>query len=148
MEGFFVLGNTYNYRMKYNIKNSKEARAFNIMYDYIDDLMPEETRVEYSDPDEDGDLYHGDRPTNKTTAISVYSNEGDYSLIFRIYLPNYWNKGVDLIEKSPIISFYKPYSRELNNMFGKLWHEPFKIWFKHNFPELSDIDIKTFDKDF
>ena len=134
--------------MKYKITSSQQARMFNVIYDYIDDLMPEETRVEYSDPDEDGDLYHGDKRTRKTTAISVYNNEGDYSLIFRIYLPNYWNKGVDLIEKSPLISFYKPYSRELNDMFGKNWHEPFKMWFKHNFPEISDIDIKTFDKDF
>ena len=134
--------------MKYKINNSQQARMFNVIYDYIDDLMPQERRVEYSDPDEDGDLYHGDKRTNKTTAISVYNNEGDYSLIFRIYLPNYWNKGVDLIEKSPIISFYKPYSRELTTMFGKLWHEPFKMWVEHNIPELSDIDIKTFDKDF
>ena len=132
----------------YKISNSQEARMFNLIYDYINDLMPEETRVEYSDPDEDGDLYHGDKRTNKTTAISVYRNDGDYSNMFRIYLPNYWNKGVDLIEQSPIISFYKPYSSKLNTMFGKLWHEPFKMWFKHNFPELSDIDIKTFDKDF
>jgi len=134
--------------MKYKINSSQQARMFNVIYDYIDDLMPKETRIEYSDPDEDGDLYHGDKPTKKTTAISVYQNDGDYNNMFRIYLPNYWNKGVDLIEKSPLISFYKPYSRELNDMFGTLWHEPFKMWFKHNFPELSDIDIKTFDKDF
>jgi hypothetical protein len=134
--------------MKYKINNSQQARMFNVIYDYIDDLIPKETRVEYGDPDEDGDLYYGDKPTNKTTAISVYRNDGDYSKMFRIYLPNYWNKGVDLIEKSPLISFYKPYGRELNDMFGTLWHEPFKMWFKHNFPELSDIDIKTFDKDF
>lgn len=134
--------------MKYKINSSQQARMFNVIYDYIDDLMPKETRVDYGDPDEDGDLYYGDRRTIKTTTISVYRNDGDYGLIFRIYLPNYWNKGVDLIEKSPLISFYKPYSRELNDMFGTLWHEPFKMWFKHNFPELSDIDIKTFDKDF
>ena len=134
--------------MKYNIKNSREARAFNIIYDYIDDMMPKDFRGDYGDPDEDGDLDYGDKRPNKTTSISVYQNGGDYDLIFRIYLPNYWNKGVDLIEKSPLISFYKPYSRELNYMFGTLWHEPFKMWFKHNFPELSDIDIKTFDKDF
>ena len=134
--------------MKYKINSSQQARMFNVIYDYINDLMPEEFRVEYSDPDEDGDLYHGDKPTNKTSVISVYQNDGGYDLIFRIYLPNYWNKGVELIEKSPIISFYKPYSRELNDMFGTLWHEPFKMWFKHNFPELSDIDIKTFNLDF
>ena len=132
----------------YKISNSQEARMFNLIYDYINDLMPEEFRTEYGDPDEDGDLYYGDKPTNKTTAISVYRNDGDYSNMFRIYLPNYWNKGIDLIEKSPLISFYKPYSRELTSTFGPLWHDPFKMWFKHNFPELSDIDIKTFDLDF
>lgn len=134
--------------MKFNIKNSREARAFNIIYDYIDDLIGGEHRVEYSDPDEDGDLYHGDRRSRNTTTISVYQNDGEYNLIFRIYLPNYWNKGVDLIEQSPIISFYKPYVKELNRMFVSLWHDPFRIWFKHNFPELSDIHIKTFDKHF
>ena len=133
--------------MKYNIKNSREARAFNIIYDYIDDMMPKDFRVDYGDPDEDGDVYYGDKRTNKTTSISVYQNGGDYDLIFRIYLPNYWNKGVDLIEKSPLISFYKPYIRELNT-FGPLWHDPFRVWFEHNFPELSDIDIKTFNLDF
>ena len=134
--------------MKYKINSSQQARMFNVIYDYINDLMPEEFRVEYSDPDEDGDLYHGDKPTNKTSVISVYQNDGGYDLIFRIYLPNYWNKGVELIEKSPFISFYKPYSGKLNTMFGTLWHEPFKMWFKHNLPELSDIEIKTFDMDF
>jgi hypothetical protein len=134
--------------MKYKINSSQQARMFNVIYDYIDDLMPKETRVDYGDPDEDGDLYYGDKPTNKTTAISVYQNDGNYDLMFRIYLPNYWNKGVELIEKSPLISFYKPYSRELNDMFGTLWHEPFRMWFKHNLPELSDIEIKTFDMDF
>lgn len=128
--------------MKIKINSSQEARIFNLIYDYIEDLMPEETMVEYSDPDEDGDLYHGDNRTDKTAAISVY--DGDYSLIFRIYLPNYWDKGVDLIEKSPIVSLYKPYIRELNT-FGQLWHDPFRVWFEHNFPELSDIDIKSFD---
>lgn len=131
--------------MKIKINSSQEARMFNLIYDYIEDLMPEETRVEYSDPDEDGDLYHGDKRTNKTTAISVYRNDGDYSVIFRIYLPNYWDKGVDLIEKSPLVSLYKPYSRELTSTFGSLWHDPFRVWFEHNFPELSDIDIKSFD---
>lgn len=140
--------------MKYKINNSQQARMFNVIYDYINDLMPEEFRAKYDDTDEDGDLYYGDKPTNKTTVISVYQNDGDYNLMFRIYLPNYWNKGdywnkgVDLIEKSPLISFYKPYSRELNDMFGTLWHEPFRMWFKHNLPELSDIEIKTFDMDF
>lgn len=134
--------------MKYKINNSQQARMFNVIYDYINDLMPEEFRVEYGDPDEDGDVYYGDKPTNKTSVISVYRNDGDYGLIFRIYLPNYWNKGVDLIEKSPLISFYKPYSRELNDMFGKNWHEPFKMWINHNIPQISDIDIKTFDRHF
>ena len=134
--------------MKYKITSSQQARMFNVIYDYIDDLMPKDFRVDYGDPDAAGDLYYGDKRTIKTTTISVYRNDDDYSLIFRIYLPNYWNKGVDLIEKSPLISFYKPYSRELNDMFGKNWYEPFKMWFKHNFPEISDIDIKTFDKDF
>ena len=132
--------------MKIKINSSQEARMFNLIYDYIEDLMPEEFRVEYGDPDEDGDLYHGDKRTNKTTAISVYRNDGD--LVFRIYLPNYWNKGVELIEKSPLISFYKPYSKELTSTFGPLWHDPFRVWFEHNFPELSDIDIKTFNFDF
>ena len=134
--------------MRVNITDSQQARIYNLIYDYIEDLMPEELRVEYSDPDEDGDLYHGDKRTNKTTAISVYQNDGDYSIMFRIYLPNYWNKRVDLIEKSPLVSLYKPYSKELNSTFGPLWHEPFKQWVIDNFPELSDIDIKTFDFDF
>jgi len=132
--------------MKYKINSSQEAKIFNLIYDYINDLMPEEFRVEYGDPDEDGDIYYGDKPTNKTSVISVYENDGEYNIIFRIYLPNYWNKGV--AEKSPIISFYKRYIRELNSTFGTLWHDPFRVWFKHNLPELSDIEIKTFDMDF
>ena len=132
--------------MKYKINSSQQARMFNVIYDYINDLMPEEFRVEYGDPDGYGGLYFGDKRTNKTTLISVYQNDGEYDLIFRIYLPNYWNKGV--AEKSPIISFYKRYIRELNSTFGTLWHDPFRMWFKHNFPELSDIEIKTFDMDF
>ncbi len=47
-----------------------------------------------------------------------------------------------------MISFYGPYGKQLNDMFGKNWHEPFKMWINHNIPEISDIDIKTFDRQF
>jgi hypothetical protein len=113
------------------------------MYDYIDDIMPKNFRVDFSE-----DNISSKGRTINTDSIRVYKEEGDYMLIFVIYLPNYWNERLDLVEQSPIISFYGLYVRQLNDMFGKLWYEPFKMWINHNIPEISDIDIKTFDKHF
>ena len=127
----------------YKISNSQEARMFNIMYDYIDDLMPKNFRVEFSE-----DLISSEVRKNRTDSIRVYKEEGGYELIFVIYLSNYWKQRSDFIEQSPIISFYGRYVKELNDMFGKLWHEPFKMWINHNIPQISDIDIKTFDRHF
>lgn len=129
--------------MKYKITSSQQARVFNVIYDYIDDMMPKKIRVEFSE-----DLISSEVRKNRTDSIRVYKDEGDYVLIFVIYLPNYWKQRSDLIEESPIISFYGPYGKELNDMFGKNWHEPFKMWINHNIPEISDIDIKTFDRQF
>lgn len=129
--------------MKYNITSSQQARMFNRMYDYIDDMMPKDFRVEFS---EDND--RSENKTPNTDSIIIYEENGGYMLLFSIYLPNYWSINRDMVEKSPMVSFYAPYSRKLNDMFGKLWHEPFKMWVKHNIPEISDIDIKTFDYDF
>ena len=33
--------------MKYNITSSQQARMFNRMYDYIDDIMPKNFRVDF-----------------------------------------------------------------------------------------------------
>ena len=129
--------------MKYNIKNSREARAFNIIYDYIDDMMPKDFRVDFS---EDND--RSENRTPKTDSIKVYEEGGGYMLLFSIYLPNYWNNRSDLVEQSPMISFYNVYSKKFDTMFGKLWYEPFKMWIRHNIPEISDIDIKTFGNNF
>ena len=129
--------------MKYKISSSQQARMFNVMYDYIDDLMPKKFIVEFSDDNISSEVIK-----NNTDSIRVYEEEGDYMLVFVIYLSNYWNQRSDLVEQSPIISFYGPYARELNDMFGKNWHEPFKMWINHNIPEISDIDIKTFDRHF
>ena len=129
--------------MKYNITSSQQARMFNRMYDYIDDIMPKNFRVDFSE-----DNISSEGRTINTDSIRVYKEEGDYMLIFVIYLPNYWNGRLDLVEQSPIISFYGPYVRQLNDMFGKLWYGPFKMWINHNIPEISDIDIKTFDRNF
>lgn len=129
--------------MKYKINSSQQARVFNVIYDYIDDIMPKNFRVEFSE-----DLISSEVRKNRTDSIRVYKEEGDYVLIFVIYLPNYWKQRSDLIEQSPMISFYGPYGKELNDMFGKNWYEPFKMWINHNIPEISDIDIKTFDRHF
>ena len=129
--------------MKYKINSSQQARMFNVMYNYIDDMMPKKIRVEFSE-----DLISSEVRKNHTDSIRVYKEEGGYELMFVIYLPNYWNKRSDLVEQSPMISFYGPYARQLNDMFGKNWHEPFKMWINHNIPEISDIDIKTFDRQF
>ena len=52
--------------MKYKINSSQQARMFNVMYDYIDDMMPKNFRVDFS---EDG--YRSKGITTKTDSISL-----------------------------------------------------------------------------
>ena len=58
--------------MKYKINSSQQARMFNVMYDYIDDLMPKKFRVEFSE-----DLINSEVRKNHTDSIRVYEEEGD-----------------------------------------------------------------------
>lgn len=125
--------------MRVNITDSQQARIYNLIYDYIEDLMPELLAVTY--------YLHGYESDDekKFDSVQVY---GINETVFRIYKSNYWNphksSGRELAELSPIMEVNQEYEKELSSYFGNTWHEPFKQWVIDNFPELSDINIKTF----
>lgn len=125
--------------MRINITDSQHARLYNLMYDYIEDLIPEGLQVTY--------YFHGyeSDDVKKFDSVQVY---GINETVFRIFKSNYWNphksSGRKLAELSPIMEVNQEYEKELSSYFGNTWHEPFKQWVIDNFPELSDINIKTF----
>lgn len=129
--------------MRINITDSQQARLYNLMYDYIEDLIPENLEVSYF---MDG---LGTYDKKEFDSVEVYDID-EYETIFRIYKSNYWNPdnpvGLKLAEASPIVDVNKKFEKELSGYFGNTWHEPFKQWVIDNFPELSDIHIKTFEK--
>lgn len=128
--------------MKYIITENQRDRVFQSIYTFIDNLMPKNTNIEY---------YYAGFTSSKNyyDSLDVYDENDD--VLFRIYLENYFemtdDEPSDMILKKinscPILSVEYYYWNILNNMLGNRWKEPMKQWIIDNYPELSDIEIKT-----
>jgi len=129
--------------MKIVITESQSEKIYNIIYNYISDMMPSEDIVfEFMTDDElDDEIEWGeDYLTNLTTHIGAYSD--DYNSLFRIYLENYFSDEKDK-SKTPWLILEFKYSETLNGLFQKYWHKPMIDWLKTNFREIEKINIKT-----
>ena len=132
--------------MKYIITENQNQKVFNMMYDYIEDLLPSNMSVGYFD-----DMEEVNFPENIKHIDSIAFYNEDYDRQMTIYLDNYFTpvtyEGREKIKQSPILSIEETgIVRELDGMFGnKNWHEPFLKWFEHNYGhELpDDVKIKT-----
>ena len=136
--------------MKFIITESQKEKIFDVMYNYIDKIMPNNPYVEFWYTNEFGDEEDTDFLSDETTHISAYDNDELDEPLFKIYLPSYWeyvsdeDRKNELISSSPILALdYE--EKNLNGLFNNMWHEPFKKWIKDNIPSLEEIDIKTFE---
>lgn len=128
--------------MKYIITENQRDRVFQSIYTFIDNLMPKNTNIEY---------YYAGFTSDKNYYDSLDVADENADVLFRIYLENYFemtddepsDRVLEAINSCPILSVDYHYSNILNNMVGNRWKEPMKQWIIDNYPELSDIKIKT-----
>ena len=111
----------------------------------IEAIIPENFNIEYY---YDGEEVNPPDNISYIDAISIVSD--DYEPIMKIYLSNYWydgsEKGIEMINKSPILVLDTYYREIFEGMFGEsLWKEPLLLWFKYNVQDSLDkkIEIKT-----
>lgn len=119
--------------MKYIITENQRDRVFQSIYTFIDNLMPKNTNIEY---------YYAGFTSNKNRYDSLDVSDENADTLFRIYLKNYFEM-TDDEPSCPILSVEYHYRNILNTMAGNRWKEPMKQWIIDNYPELSDIEIKT-----
>lgn len=128
--------------MKYIITENQRDRVFQSIYTFIDNLMPKNTNIEY---------YYGGFTSDKHHYDSLDVADENADVLFRIYLEDYFeikdgepsNMILELMDRCPILSVENNYWNTLNTMAGNRWKEPMKQWIIDNYPELSDIEIKT-----
>lgn len=128
--------------MKYIITENQRDRVFQSIYTFIDNLMPKNTNIEY---------YYGGFTSDKHHYDSLDVADENADVLFRIYLKDYFeikdgepsNMILELMDRCPILSVENNYWNTLNTMAGNRWKEPMKQWIIDNYPELSDIEIKT-----
>jgi hypothetical protein len=128
--------------MKYIITENQNQKFFNMMYDYIEDLLPSNMSVGYFD-----DMEEVNFPEKISHIDSIAFYNDDYDRQFTIYLENYWMDnqfGMIRKKESPILSIEETgIVRELDGIFGnKNWHEPFLKWFEHNYGHELPYGIK------
>lgn len=116
---------------------AQKDRLDEIIYNYIDTLLPTElTFYYYGDDTSYADI------TNDTTHISA-EDENDETVL-RVYLENYFDNKELWGDSLPMIELELTYDRSLTDMFGKTrWHDAFLKWVNHNFPELNKVNIKS-----
>lgn len=125
------------------ITENQSKKVYQIIYKYIDEMIPnEDVMLEFMTDNELDDEIDWDEDylTNLTTHIGAYTD--DYDSIFRIYLENYFSDEEEK-SKTPLLILEFKYSDTLNGLFGIHWHKPMADWLKSNFDQLKNIDIKT-----
>lgn len=136
--------------MKYLITETQKEKIYNLIYDYIDNMMPDNPYVEFvrvvSDCEEDLDteLYED------STQVVVYDNDELDEMLFQILLPEFWKSDCYQVNpetrlvNAPILVMSSRLG-VLETLFNDMWKKPFEDWIQHNIPELGDINIKTYE---
>lgn len=129
--------------MKYIINEVQIGKLNELMYDYINSLLPSKLYFYYHD-----DIDWKKNLTNNTTHISAYADApqfgDDGETVLRVYLEKYFDNKELWKDSLPMIELELKYDRLLDDMFGKTkWHDAFLEWVNLNFPELAKLNIKS-----
>lgn len=126
--------------MKFIITESQKDKIDKTIYDYINNLFPEEINYEFFD--EDGNT----GPEKDYDSIDFY--DSDWNSVFRIYFESYFKNSRNFKDKHkfPYIELENEFLSKLDGYFGDRWHSVFQNWFDNKFPELNLLKFAEFDK--
>lgn len=118
--------------MKYIIT---ENRLNRLIYDYINNLMPELELKE-------DEIKNVGKQTSRIV-VNFYSPDDKIIPLFLYHpLSENYDYSLEQLKKLPILFVKeKDIFINLNDMFNNEWYEPFEHWFKTNYPQYP---VKTF----
>jgi len=104
--------------MKYQLSGHQYQKLQNMIYNVIEDIMPEYVNVEYIDGD----------------SVSFYDTES-YEILFKIRIRGLYND-----DTGPKIVVEYFIQEKLDGLFGEgRWHEQLIKWIEYNHPEVTTL---------
>ena len=121
--------------MKYQLSPSQYQKIQNMIYNVIEDIMPEHVNVEYIDGFDDYDDLNDVPDINQIDSISFYDAES-YEMLFKIRIRNLYDGDDD----APKIVVEYSIEEKLDGLFGEgRWHEQLIKWIENNHPEVTTL---------
>jgi hypothetical protein len=120
--------------MKYQLSPSQYQKIQNMIYNVIEDIMPEYVNVEYIDGFDDYNDLNEVPDINQIDSVSFYDAES-YEMLFKIRIKNLYND-----DTGPKIVVEYFIQEKLDGLFGEgRWHEQLIKWIENNHPEVTTL---------
>ena len=120
--------------MKYQLSPSQHQKIKNMIYNVIEDIMPEHVNVEYIDGFDDYDDLNDVPDINQIDSVSFYDAES-YEMLFKIGIRNLYKD-----DTGPKIVVEYFIQEKLDGFFGEgRWHEQLIKWIENNHPEVTTL---------
>ena len=120
--------------MKYQLSPSQYQKLQNMIYNVIEDIMPEHINVEYVDGFDDYDDLNEVPDINQIDSVSFYDAES-YEILFKIRIRSLYND-----DTGPKIVVEYFIQEKLDALFGEgRWHEQLIKWIENNHPEVTTL---------
>jgi hypothetical protein len=121
--------------MKFQLSAHQYQKLQNMIYNVIEDIMPEYVNVEFIDGFDDYDDLNEVPDINQIDSVSFYDAES-YEILFKIRIKNIY-KGDD---DAPIVDVEYFIEEKLDALFGEgRWHEQLIKWIEYNHPEVTTL---------
>ena len=128
--------------MKYQLRPSHYQKIQNMIFNVIEDIMPEDIDVEFNTRSETYDDINEVEDINEIEDVNFYGAE-DSNRLFQIRLKNLLDFEN---EYTPELEMEYEIEDKLNGLFGKKrWHEQMKKWIDYNHPDVKSLyhEIKS-----
>jgi len=120
--------------MKFQLNAHQYQKLQNMIYNVIEDIMPEYVNVEFIDGFDDYDDLNEVPDINQIDSVSFYDTES-YEILFKIRIRGLYN--YDTVPKIVVEYFIQ---EKLDGLFGEgRWHEQLIKWIENNHPEVTTL---------
>lgn len=120
--------------MKYQLSAHQYQKIQNMIYNVIEDIMPEYVNVEFIDGFDDYNDLNEVPDINQIDSVSFYEAES-YEILFKIRIRSLYN---DDTGPKIIVEYF--IQEKLDALFGEgRWHEQLIKWIENNHPEVTTL---------
>jgi len=120
--------------MKFQLNAHQYQKLQNMIYNVIEDIMPEYVNVEFIDGFDDYNDLNEVPDINQIDSVSFYDAES-YEILFKIRIRSLYND-----DTGPKIVVEYFIQEKLDGLFGEgRWHEQLIKWIEYNHPEVTTL---------